>query len=147
MPCLSVSFSPRLGPLIQVTICEPGTDISQVPAGSLPKFTALVDTGASCTSISRTIINTINLQPVGKQPVGGVHGMQPTYLYQFIVGLIFFPGPKDPAGTTQPTIVPFSVLGAAFVPGQAPFDVLLGRDVLCHGVLTMAFDGRMTFSV
>ena len=31
--------------------------------------------------------------------------------------------------------------------GQTRFDMLIGRDVLCRGVLTMDFDGHFTFSI
>ena len=34
-----------------------------------------------------------------------------------------------------------------FDPGQAPFQVLIGRDIICQGVLTMDFSGRFTFSI
>ena len=34
-----------------------------------------------------------------------------------------------------------------FDPGQAPFQVLIGRDIICQGVLTMDFAGRFTFSI
>ena len=32
-------------------------------------------------------------------------------------------------------------------PVNAPFDVLVGRDILCRGVFTMDFSGRFTFSI
>ena len=34
-----------------------------------------------------------------------------------------------------------------FDPGRAPFQVLIGRDIICQGVLTMDFAGRFTFSI
>ena len=34
-----------------------------------------------------------------------------------------------------------------FDPGGAPFQVLIGRDIICQGVLTMDFSGRFTFSI
>lgn len=106
-----------------------------------------MDTGASCTSVSRTVIAALGLLPIGKQPVGGMHGMRPTYLYQFEVVLTFPIATRNPRQSAPPGPATFSVLGAEFVPGQAPFEVLLGRDVLCNGILTMAFDGRMTFCI
>lgn len=30
---------------------------------------------------------------------------------------------------------------------NAPFQILLGRDILCRGVFTMSFDGHFTFSL
>ena len=34
-----------------------------------------------------------------------------------------------------------------FDPGMAPFQVLIGRDIIGRGVLTMDFSGRFTFSI
>lgn len=31
--------------------------------------------------------------------------------------------------------------------GSAPFQMLLGRDIICRGTLTLSFDGHFTFSL
>lgn len=45
----------------------------------------------------------------------------------------------------------FVVSGAQvmeFVPlGGSPFQILVGRDLICRGTLTMSFDGHFTFSI
>jgi hypothetical protein len=50
-------------------------------------------------------------------------------------------------------MLPFGALGHVipstqvmeFVAGNAPFQMLLGRDVICKGSLTLTFDGHFTF--
>jgi hypothetical protein len=32
-------------------------------------------------------------------------------------------------------------------PGGSPFQILLGRDILCKGTFTLSFDGHFTFSL
>lgn len=34
-----------------------------------------------------------------------------------------------------------------FSPGPSAYQVLIGRDIICQGVLTVDFSGRFTFSV
>ena len=46
----------------------------------------------------------------------------------------------------QSIVVP-SLDVCEFDSGYAPFQVLIGRDILCRGVLTMDFDGHFTFSL
>jgi predicted aspartyl protease len=50
---------------------------------------ALIDTGASSTCLTAKVINQVGLSPIGKQPVGGVHGQRPTNIYNFQVGIPF----------------------------------------------------------
>ena len=155
MPCLSVSFVPAVGPLLQLAILPPGFEppAPSNPVGqpgspvSLKRYMALLDMGASCTCISAKVISDCSLTPVGKQPVGGVHGHQPTNLYQFRVGVVFSQAPL-PSGIVSASIVAFPVTGAEFVPPTPGiFDVLLGRDVICRGSLALSFDGHAILCV
>src|SRR5271165_6380118 len=90
MPSLSINFNPAVGPLINLAI-EP-VSFAPNPANpvNLRTYMALIDTGASHTAISAKVITDLGLTPIGKQPVGGVHGQHPTNLYQFQV-VFFFP--------------------------------------------------------
>jgi len=88
---------------------------------------ALIDTGASCTCVSAKVIQDLSLAPIGKQPVGGVHGHQPTNLYQFQV-VIVFPQSQLASGLMNANLSFHPVSGAEFVPPTPGiFDVLLGR--------------------
>lgn len=144
MPSLSISYVPAIGPMLQVSVFQHG----QMPASVAPPpfFMALIDTGASHTGITAKVISQLTLSPIGKQPVGGVHGLQPANIYQFQVGLIFPTSQPSPGGMVNANIVQFGVTGSEFV-SAGNFDVLLGRDVLCQGLFCMSFDGHAIFSI
>jgi hypothetical protein len=108
---------------------------------------ALIDSGASHTAISPKVVQDLSLTPIGKQPVGGVHGNQPTNLYQFQVGVVF-PQSQLPSGLVNVNMVIFAVTGSEFIPpNPGVFDVLLGRDVICRGHFSMSFDGHAILSL
>jgi hypothetical protein len=143
MPSLSINYVAAIGPLLQVVISPPGF----IPGATPPTFfMALIDTGASHTGITSKVITQLTLPPAGKQPVGGVHGLRATNIYHFQVGLAFPTGQPTPGGTISANIIQIPVVGAEFV-SAGSFDGLLGRDVLCLGVLCMSFDGHAVFSI
>lgn len=146
MPSLSISYTPNIGPQIQVLILPIG--FTGTPPGASPpkSYTALIDTGASCTAITQKVIADLGFSPSGKQPVGGVHGRRPTNVYQFAVGIAFPTGPAAPTGLVNANVTTFPIVGTEFI-SDATFDVLLGRDVLCRGVFSMSFDGHALFSI
>jgi hypothetical protein len=105
-------------------------------------YNALIDTGASCTCITNKIINDVGLTPAGKQSVGGVHGKKVVNQYQFQVALLF-PQAQAASGTVTANAMAIPVTGVEFdSPGG--FDVLLGRDVICRGILHISWDGHGT---
>jgi hypothetical protein len=106
---------------------------------------ALVDTGASSTCISPSVVSDLGLIPTGIVPIAGVHGSVPTNTYQFLVGFVI-PQQPLPSGVVAATMHTFPISGAEFAVGGAVFDVLLGRDVLCLGHFTMTFAGQFFFS-
>jgi Aspartyl protease len=110
---------------------------------------ALLDTGASSTCISQKVINDLSLTPIGKVPAGHAQGIAAAVnQYQFQVVFAFPIGAPTPTGITPTQIMPNAVTGIEFVPQPgSPYDVLLGRDILCRGVFTMSFDGHATFSI
>ena len=143
MPSLSISYVPAIGPLLQVAIFPSGAILGAIPP---PFFMALIDTGASHTGVTSKVITQLSLAPSSKQPVGGVHGLQATNIYQFQVGLVFPTGYPTPGGLVNANVLQFPVMGAEFV-SAGNFDVLLGRDILCMGVFSMSFDGHALFSI
>lgn len=145
MPCLSITYNPKVGPLIQVMIWKVGaTPASGSPTqpSSATTYQALIDSGASCSCVSDKVIKAEGLVPSGKQPVGGVHGNQATNAYQFILGIPFVQS-QHVGGAIAANVIGFPINGVEFVP-MPGFDVLLGRDVICRGSLTMTFDGHAT---
>ena len=92
---------------------------------------ALIDTGAGVSGIDTTVIEQLQVQPVGQQMIGGVTGakLRSKYPARFT-----FPGTNLPdmnfGELVESEISNFSVPGA---PG--PPIALIGRDILHHFVL------------
>src|ERR1700751_5846818 len=82
MPSLSIPYQPSVGPLVQLAIWAPSYRPPLQPSASAPirvqMYAALVDTGASCTCISRKIIQDVGLAPIGKQQVEHAQGAAPS---------------------------------------------------------------------
>jgi Aspartyl protease len=149
MPSLSFQFNPSVGPLIQLAIWTPNYRLTPAPATPIAPtlYTALIDTGASCTCISNKVVQDVSLNPTGKAPVSHAHGATAVNTYQFQVAFLF-PQNISPSGIAQTQVMTLLVNGTEFTPpAGAAFDVLLGRDVLCRGVFTISFDGHGTFSI
>jgi hypothetical protein len=153
MPSLSFQYNPNVGPLIPVSIWAPNfkpPSLAQASPGAaltMQQHTALIDTGASCTCVSRKVIQAAGLQPSGKQLATHAHGNAPTNAYQFQVVFTFPQAAPIPSGIMQAQIMVFPVNGIEFIPPSVLFDILLGRDVLCRGVFSMSFDGHAIFSL
>ncbi len=144
MPCLSVPYNPKVGPLVQVAIFSVETVVSgqlNQKEVSPTMFMALVDSGASNTCISKRIVAEIGLSPTGKVPVAGVHGSTPTNTYQFGVGFLF-PQRQESTGALVGDLSVHLIDGTEFSNEGCGFDVLLGRDIICKGSMQMSFDGH-----
>lgn len=147
MPCLSGQYDKDVGILLQVGLVPGGRieDLQQhanVSDDMHTEFVAsgahgLVDTGASKTSISPRIAADLALEPRGIVELQGATGSTKvnTYYVDFILSF----GPQS--------LVVADLEVCEIDPGKGPFQVLIGRDVICQGVLTMDFSGRFTFSI
>lgn len=147
MPCLSGSFIPAIGPLLNVGIAPP-TAPGQVPPGQVKSFPALIDTGASSTCISAAVAQAVGLQPIGMRPMASATQSVPVNVY---LGTLIVP-----FGPTSFLIGPMQLMEfnpvAVLQPGEgaspaSPFEILLGRDVLCRGAFALSFDGHFTLSL
>jgi hypothetical protein len=149
MPSLSIQFNPKVGPLLQVCVWKPGfvppMGTNAAAPMNLNAYTALIDTGASCSCISDKVIKTQALVPSGKQQVGGVHGSQATNAYRFQIAIPFVQS-QAVTGTVSANIMSYNINGIEFIPLPG-IDVLLGRDIICTGVFSMSFDGHATLSL
>ena len=147
MPCISGNYDTNVGVLLQVGLV-PGGRVEEIHEH--PRFStnarvqlsgtgaqALVDTGASLTSISPGLAAHLALAPLGKIEIQGATGSIPVNTY--FVDLILSFGAQS--------LIVGNLNVCEFDPGQAPFQVLIGRDIICRGVLTMDFGGRFTFSI
>ncbi|MBX6420559.1 MAG: aspartyl protease family protein [Nevskia sp.] len=136
MPCISGKFDPQLGILVLAGVLPPGSLQQRRANLQIRSWPALIDTGASHTCISQAIVNDLGLAPVGMAEVSGVHGAQsvPRFLIDLAInfGAAVF-------GMPNLSVTQFEIDGAA------PFQILIGRDVLCMGALTISHDGHYTF--
>ena len=147
MPCLSGDFNPAIGVIVQVVVV-PGGQLGTIKsqqqgAGNqqltvnAPTANGLMDTGADATCISEKLAKALNLKPTGKVQTVGVHG--PEQVNQHSVDLLLQFG-AHAIGIPNLRVSEFK--------GISPnYDLLIGRDVICQGVLTMTFNGRFTFSI
>ncbi len=137
MPCLSNSFDPAIGPIINVGVLQTG---AVAPAAALTAqinvFPALIDTGASITCISPGVAKTVALQPIGMRQMVSATQSVPVNIY--LVDLFL------PFGASG-----FIIQGAQvmeFSPASVSiFKMIVGRDIICQGALTISFDGHFTF--
>lgn len=139
MPCLSGRYNPSVGLLINIGVYPAG---SFSPTGSAPPqistFPALIDTGASGTCISPLVAQTLGLQPVGLRPMISATSAVPVSAY--LVDLVI---PFGQAG-----FVIGGTMVLEFAPhAGSPFQILVGRDIICKGTLSLSFDGHFSFSL
>jgi hypothetical protein len=101
-------------------------------------YTALLDTGATASWISRKVVDRFGLSSVGKKPVVVATEIRQRPAYVFRLGLL---GEGQPA-----TAIPFVFAETVgFMIDQASgFDVLLGMDVLAETDFSMARSGSWT---
>jgi len=139
MPCLSGSYNPAIGPLINVGVLPGGTfNPAKPPAAPLTVFPALLDTGASVTCVSPAVAQAVGLQPIGMRPM--VSATQAVPVNAYIADLIL---PFGASGYVTP-----GAQVMEFIPiTGSPFQILIGRDIICRGALTLSFDGHFTFSL
>jgi Aspartyl protease len=153
MPCIAGNYNPAVGVILQVAILPQAQlavlQVSQQqaakPLPNLTMFAALLDTGASVTCISSNVVQTIGLQPSGKTSMTGSTGQSVVDQYTFLVGFMFG-AQQSPSGAISGQLNAHLVQGCEFVSHGFGFDVLIGRDILCKGTLSLSFDGHYVLS-
>ena len=139
MPCLSGRYESGIGPLINIGVFPCGSFQSvKIPIGQMSTFPALIDTGASVTCISADVAKTAGLQPIGMRPMISATQAVPVNVY--LVDLLL---PFGNAGF----ILPGSLVMEFIPTAGSSFQILVGRDIICQGALTISFDGHFTFSL
>src|SRR6266545_1384 len=162
MPCLSIPYDPAIGPLINLILTPPAV-MKQIvtvpgvppPAGTQPpvfQASALIDTGASITSVTATLAAQAALPLIGKRNLGTAGGVFSANLYVADIAVIFGSLPAAPPGSqiavaNLTTAMMENVPGMEFNCASPHFNMLLGRDIICQGILSVGFDRRCTFSL
>jgi predicted aspartyl protease len=123
----------KRGPILPVQIGIPSSLAQQMQAqGQTPpppeEIQALVDTGASITAINVSVAQRLGLPTTGSIQIGGATGVadQPLYAAMFRI--------PDPFIEWDP----MTIAGANL--SGTPFDILVGRNVLCN--MTLSYDGK-----
>lgn len=124
-------FDPHVGPCVEVSFSSEPT----MHMWSMPRYTALLDTGASVTCISEKIANQLDLVPKGKRQVIGATGTALTNIYDLEIMLW-----SDGSGWGCP-------IEAALFSGTSTVEVLIGRDILCRGLFVLDNSGRFSFAI
>ena len=139
MPCLSGSYVPQIGIIVNVIVFPAGSITPTTPPKiEVKAFPALLDTGATNTCISTVVADAIGINPIGMQPMTSATHIVPVNV--FLVDLLL------PFGSAGFIISNAQVM--EFKPTMgSPFVMLLGRDIICRGALTMSFDGHFTLSL
>jgi len=128
-----------------------------VPLPSPQMFKALVDTGAQRTMISTSVVQTLNLVPIGKIGISGVGSSKfhNGYLFHvfFVTPVLPLAGQVPPPGSPISALLhlrPTPIYGAEMDPAMTlqtvGFDVLLGMDVISMGSLKIEGNGTFSFS-
>ena len=155
MPAFTGNFSWDKGIIWKIGFIDPSSFDPNNPNN--PDFAgdqihicnALVDTGASRTCISRAVIDSLGLQPMGKAGVQTAAGPIDANAYDvhvaFLLGI-----EQNPDGTTsyqaQMTNKMANTQALEFDAGKSEYQGLIGLDILKEGVLTVSFDGHFSFS-
>lgn len=125
--------------LLTVHVAQPSADPEQ--GAEVVPFRALLDTGATITSVSWKVVEAIRVAPASWLPLTGIHGTvdTPTYIVNIAVP-ITEPVPS-PAGETSHTFSRGANMEVALLNIQPEnFDVLLGMDLLESFHLTIHAD-------
>ena len=143
MPCISTIFNPTIGPLLNVLIAPAGTLKAKANGDGQPSagyYTFLVDTGAAITCLTPQIAAALGLQLMGKRDVHHAAGSAEANTFLADIGIPF----GDPTKGVQ-TFVDENVTVMEFGGAHGNYQGLLGRDILCLGLLTMSgYDKRFT---
>ena len=141
MPARSRTFDPKIGPLIQVIITLPGQIRSLANQGKqeaqLSAYEFLLDTGADTTCISKEIIDSLGLSPQGKIQMITPNGLSEANTYLVDISISF----GD---------MVFNLEGQQAIEyngNTSNYKGLIGRDIICRGVLNISFDGRFIFAL
>lgn len=137
MPCISGQFDQK-GLFIEVGLLPHGEAMN----GRLKLYRGLIDTGASRTCISERLVSYYRFAPTGDATMNHAWGSNhaSTYLFNMYVPTKVS---SDNGGGTVGDVTRFTIEGLSFKT-KSDFDVLIGRDFICRGSFSLAFDGHFT---
>jgi hypothetical protein len=131
MQCISGQVNQH-GPIIPIGISAPSPNPAGEPSNVI-NYHALIDTGTSRTLILRAVAVAAGLECSGWTPLSSANSSSRTDLY---LADLHIPFPN-------PLVIPRIELGQ-FGDPLNPFEILIGRDVICRGDFFMSHDGHFT---
>ena len=149
MPVISGNYQNKQGVLVRVII-QPilPENSSEEIHRNFALYMALFDTGASSTCISDKVVAEQRLDSLGKTPLISATESKPTDVYTIELGFPLNLTQKEEAGEIGGEAAFFHDLRVVrFNNERSGFDVLIGRDVIGHGVLNISCDGHFTFAI
>ncbi len=127
---VSGQYTPDKGPRVEIGVL-PGFDLPAVTPEQIPRFTGLLDTGATKTCISPRVVEALQPQSIGKTTIQSAAGQSSVYIYA--VGVVVFLGVDPPTILHQP-------VDAAVFTHSPGLDVLIGMDIISRGILIVTSD-------
>lgn len=106
---------------------------------------ALIDTGATNTCLTEVAAKKLGLEPLGFIPTMGVHGTNFTRFYLFRIGFVTHSSNEFDGKVNQMSVLQDPIQGTELGFDTAPFDVLLGMDVISKGDLHVKGSGAYEF--
>ena len=143
MPCVTVPFDLRHGPILTAGLAKPTPLREPDTKVSVTQVRALVDTGATLTCITPEMADRVGLPLLGKTTMISASEKRDVNLY-----LASFLIPFGVPGKAQYQGVVDDMPMMEFKMEGSEIQMLLGRDILCQGVFQMVgYDGRFMFCV
>lgn len=136
MPCVTKSYDPARGPILEIGVSLPKSNLEQSAAQSYGRVNALIDTGSEVTCVTHKFARWLGLLPMGKASVAGATGVGAANYYLCDVELPLVGHHGNPA----PIPVRDIRIYETNPPGSQHYDALLGRDVIGRGVLHITGD-------
>ena len=126
------------GPLVavQFALADPDPETWKALGDPVPspiRLTALIDTGATHTTVRRGATKRMRIPPTASLSVTGVDGLVADDALGYFGHLLF----AKASGAPDPVALPCTVFEG--LPRDSRVDCLLGRDVLMHG--QFSYDG------
>ena len=115
------------------------------PEVRLETLRALVDSGATSTSVTAKAVSAMGLRAVGKRNVMTANGFRPSRIYYFKVGFAETRPHQRGGHCSDFFVLPRAIEGSELNIPNAGFDILLGMDVITQGDFTIKKDGNFSF--
>ena len=140
MPYFTLPIEQDRGALLNMQLSISGPRIEALQANDAPvpdmmTVKGLVDTGASCTCIDPSVVESLDLSRIGTtNAVTPSTGSKPQSVNQYEIGVLIYSSSQE-----QPMVVP--IIGVIEMPLiNQGFHAIIGRDILSQCLLV--YDGR-----